>query len=99
MIVINVSAGTHIQISGVTDPAHPCMHAYTLFLKKVLSTNLCNRLAPASTCLVLPTDAVTDQLSGNILRLRRVREWRASGLGSIKLLKHGLQKAMLLGNM
>ena len=48
---------------------------------------------------MLPTDAVTDQLSGNILRLRRVREWRASGLGSIKLLKHGLQKAMLLGNM
>ena len=37
---------------------------------------------------MLPTDAVTDQLSGNILRLRRVREWRASGLGSIKLLKH-----------
>ena len=44
-------------------------------------------------------DAVTDQMSGNILRLRRVREWRASGLGSIKLLKHGLQKAMLLGKM
>ena len=42
---------------------------------------------------MLPTDAVTDQLSGKILRLRRVREWRASGLGSIKLLKHGLQKA------
>ena len=34
---------------------------------------------------MLPTDAVTDQLSGNIVCLQRVCEWSASGLGSIKL--------------
>ena len=57
------------------------------------------RRAILSTCLVLPLAAVTDRDSGNILRLHRVCEWIASGLGSIKLLKHGLQKAMLLWNM
>ena len=39
---------------------------------------------------MLPSAAVTDRESGNILGLQRVCEWIASGLGSIKLLKHGL---------
>ena len=46
---------------------------------------------------MLPTDAVTDQLSGNIVRLQRVCEWSASGLGSIKLLNMVYKKLCYYG--
>ena len=65
---------------------------------KLLTLSM-NSKPPASYCEHMSwLPLVTDRASGKILRLQRVCEYIASGLGSIKLLKHGLQIAMLLGN-
>ena len=45
---------------------------------------------------------VTVTVSGDVKLstcIQRVFDWIASGLGSIKLLKHGVQKALLLWDM
>ena len=55
-----------------------------------------------SACRVQPPTAATDRESGmhfNILRPSRLFDWIASGIGSIQLLKHGVQKVVLLWDM